>query len=196
VKRHRSLRQLVPDRELIRRRAAGETFRELASDYGVSHTTLSRYFARPEVGKQLKRAEQLQRAEQRAAEARWRAERKAERERERAARRRARQPPAPVSEDRRRRDGAAHAGRSRFDTAARARALLRSVARLVRGAPPVLTDRHAERQRRPPRHHAARRGPRARAPTRILRPIAALGPSAPCRRMAEPRHASWMALIR
>jgi hypothetical protein len=113
VKRRRRLRRLAPDTELIRRRAAGETFRELALDYGVSHTTLSRYFARPEVGKQLKRAEQLQRAEQRAAEARFRAEQKAEREREHAARRTARQQPAPVSEDRPRRDGAANAGRSR-----------------------------------------------------------------------------------
>ena len=45
-------------------------------DYGVSHTTLSRYFARPGVAAQVKQAEQLLRAEQRAAEARWRAEQK------------------------------------------------------------------------------------------------------------------------
>jgi hypothetical protein len=53
--------------------AAGETFRELARDYGVAHTTLSRYFARPDVATQLKQAEQLMRAELRAAEAGWRA---------------------------------------------------------------------------------------------------------------------------
>jgi hypothetical protein len=78
--RYRRLRRLVPDADLIRRRAAGETFRALAPDYGVSPTTLSRYFARPGVAKQVKQAEQLLRAEQRAAEARWRAEQKAERE--------------------------------------------------------------------------------------------------------------------
>jgi hypothetical protein len=56
VKRYRRLRRLQPDPELIRRRAAGETFRQLAPAYGVSHSTLSRYFARPEVAKQLKQA--------------------------------------------------------------------------------------------------------------------------------------------
>jgi hypothetical protein len=80
VKRSRRLRRLVPDAELIRRRAAVETFRELAPDYSVWPTTLSRYFARPGIATQLKRAEQLLRAEQRATEARWRAEQKAERE--------------------------------------------------------------------------------------------------------------------
>ena len=70
MKRYRRLRRLVPDAALIRRRAAGETFRELAPDYGVWPTTLSRYFARPGVAKQVKQAEQLLRAEQRAAEAR------------------------------------------------------------------------------------------------------------------------------
>jgi len=48
------LRRLVPDRELLRRRAAGETLRELAADYGVAHTSLGRYFARPEVARQLR----------------------------------------------------------------------------------------------------------------------------------------------
>jgi hypothetical protein len=43
----------VPDPELARRRAAGETLRRLASDYGVAHTTLGRWFARPEVARQL-----------------------------------------------------------------------------------------------------------------------------------------------
>ena len=96
MKRHRRLRRLTPDAELFRRRAAGETVRELAPDYGVSHTTLSRFFARPEAGRELKRAERLHRAgqkaseadfraQQRAAEARFRAERKAEREARRGA---------------------------------------------------------------------------------------------------------------
>jgi hypothetical protein len=48
------LRRLVPDRELVRRRAQGETLRPLACDYGVAHTTLGRYFARPQVARQLK----------------------------------------------------------------------------------------------------------------------------------------------
>jgi hypothetical protein len=50
------LRRLVPDRELVRRRAAGETLRRLACDYGVAHTTLGRWFRRPEVARQLKQA--------------------------------------------------------------------------------------------------------------------------------------------
>jgi hypothetical protein len=33
------LRRLLPDPELVRRRAAGETLRLLACDYGVAHTT-------------------------------------------------------------------------------------------------------------------------------------------------------------
>ena len=49
-------------------------FRELAPDYGVSHTALSRYFARPEARTQLKQAEQLLRAAKRAAAARRSAE--------------------------------------------------------------------------------------------------------------------------
>jgi hypothetical protein len=61
VKRRRRLRRLVPDQELLRRRAAGEPLRELASDYGVAHTTLGRYFERPEVAKQLKRAAKTKR---------------------------------------------------------------------------------------------------------------------------------------
>jgi hypothetical protein len=74
MKRRRRLRKLVPDAELIRRRAAGEPLRELASDYDdVAHTTLGRYFKRPEVAKQL-------RAEQRAAAARRSAERRLEQE--------------------------------------------------------------------------------------------------------------------
>ena len=69
MKRHRRLRRLQSDAELTRRRAAGETFRELAPTYRAAHTTLSRYFARPEVAKQLKQAVQLLRAEQPAAAA-------------------------------------------------------------------------------------------------------------------------------
>jgi hypothetical protein len=47
------LRRLLPDPELVRRRAAGETLRRLACDYGVVHTTLGRWFARPKVARQL-----------------------------------------------------------------------------------------------------------------------------------------------
>jgi len=57
----------VPDRELVRRRAAGEPLRSLAADYGVAHTTLARYFARPEVASELRRQARALRAEQRAA---------------------------------------------------------------------------------------------------------------------------------
>jgi hypothetical protein len=56
VERYRRLRRLEPDCELIRRRAAGETLRLLARDYRVAHTTLSRYFTRPDVAKQLNQA--------------------------------------------------------------------------------------------------------------------------------------------
>jgi len=49
LKRRPRLRRLVPDTQLLRRRAAGQPVRALASDYNVAHTTLSRYFARPEV---------------------------------------------------------------------------------------------------------------------------------------------------
>jgi hypothetical protein len=49
VKRYRRLRRLVPDAELVQRRAGGATLRELAADYGVAHTTLGRYFTRPEI---------------------------------------------------------------------------------------------------------------------------------------------------
>ena len=53
----RRLRRLVPDSELIRRGAAKETLRCLAADYGVRHTTILRYFKRPEVAKQLLRVQ-------------------------------------------------------------------------------------------------------------------------------------------
>jgi hypothetical protein len=81
MKRYRRLRRLEPDAELVRRRAEGESLRELGGDYGVSHTTLSRYFARPTVARQVSWARQLVRAERQAAEDRWRAERQAERAR-------------------------------------------------------------------------------------------------------------------
>ena len=48
------LRRLQPDQELIRRRGAGEPLRSLAPDYGVAHTTLSRYFAHPQIAAQLR----------------------------------------------------------------------------------------------------------------------------------------------
>jgi transcriptional regulator with XRE-family HTH domain len=80
VKRHRRLRKLTPDPDLFRRRATGDTLRELAADYGVSHTALSRYFARPEARRQLKQAEQLLRAERQATAACRSAERRLERE--------------------------------------------------------------------------------------------------------------------
>jgi lambda repressor-like predicted transcriptional regulator len=80
VRRHRRLRRLVPDAELVYRRAAGETLRALAADYGVAHTTLGRYFARPEVARQLRQAGPRVRAGRRAARARGAAERRAERE--------------------------------------------------------------------------------------------------------------------
>lgn len=54
----RGLRRLVPDPELIRRGAANETLRSIAADYGVGHTTILRYFQRPEVAKQLLRTQQ------------------------------------------------------------------------------------------------------------------------------------------
>jgi hypothetical protein len=64
MKRYRRLRRLVPDEELMRRRAAGEDFRGLAVDYGVAHTTLGRYFARPSVANELKAVRRMLRGEQ------------------------------------------------------------------------------------------------------------------------------------
>jgi hypothetical protein len=66
MKRRRRLRKLVPDEELIRRRAADEPLRELASDYNVVHTTLGRFFERPDVVRQLRQARQELRAGERA----------------------------------------------------------------------------------------------------------------------------------
>jgi hypothetical protein len=59
-------RRLVPDAALIRRRAAGEPLRQLAHDYQVNHTTLSRYFARTEINRQLQHTRRQLRAQQRA----------------------------------------------------------------------------------------------------------------------------------
>jgi hypothetical protein len=65
MKRQRRLRKLVPDADLIRRRAAGEALRDLAVAYAVSHTTLLRYFERPDVGAELRQARRQLRDEQR-----------------------------------------------------------------------------------------------------------------------------------
>ena len=55
------LRTFRPDCELIRRRATGEALRSLAAHYHVSHTTLSRYFRRKTVAKQLRRQQRAHR---------------------------------------------------------------------------------------------------------------------------------------
>jgi hypothetical protein len=78
--KRRRLRKLVPDGELIRRRAAGEPLRELGSDYDVAHTTLGRYFERPEVKKQLRAAAKQLRTAQRALATRRSVEGRAEQE--------------------------------------------------------------------------------------------------------------------
>jgi hypothetical protein len=51
---HARLRRLSPDAALMQRRATGEPLRRLARDYGVSHTTLSRWFAQASVAGQLR----------------------------------------------------------------------------------------------------------------------------------------------
>jgi len=75
----RPLRHLVPDADLFRRRAAGESFRSMAADYAVAHTTLSRYFARKDVAADLRASRRALQAEGRGAKARRVAERKIER---------------------------------------------------------------------------------------------------------------------
>src|SRR5207342_1873876 len=75
---NRPPRRLVHDPDLVRRRAAGESLRSLAADYGVAHTTLSRYFARKDVAAQLRAARRILQAEGRAAKARRAAERQTE----------------------------------------------------------------------------------------------------------------------
>jgi hypothetical protein len=104
VKRRRRLRKLVPDAKLIRGRAAGEPLRELARDYDVAHTTLLRYFERPEVAKQIKEVERQLQGERRAAADRRSAELRLERE----VRRKAREQAAREREDARRSRAAAH----------------------------------------------------------------------------------------
>jgi hypothetical protein len=55
------LRRLRPDASLMRRRAAGEPLRRLAPDYEVSHTTLSRWFARSRVAAGVNELQRRQR---------------------------------------------------------------------------------------------------------------------------------------
>ena len=74
------MRRLLPDAELVQRRAAGETLRELAADYGVAQTTLGRYCRRPEITSQLQQSRRLVRRERRALAERRAAERRIERE--------------------------------------------------------------------------------------------------------------------
>jgi hypothetical protein len=62
------LRRLRPDAALITQRAAGATLRTLASQYGVTHTTLSRYFRRRMVASEL-RSQRRKLAKQRRREA-------------------------------------------------------------------------------------------------------------------------------
>jgi hypothetical protein len=80
MKRRRRLRKLIPDAELIRRRVAGEPLRELASDYNVAHTTLGRFFERPDVARQLRETRQELRAGERALASRRAVERRLEQE--------------------------------------------------------------------------------------------------------------------
>lgn len=91
MKRYRRLRRLVPDEELVRRRTAGESLRALGGAYGVAHTTLGRYFARPELVRQLRKARQGVRAERRDAAARRARERRSRVEVRRQAREQARE---------------------------------------------------------------------------------------------------------
>jgi hypothetical protein len=114
TKRRPRLRGLVPDQELIRRRAAGEPLRQLASDYEVAHTTLGRYFERPEVAKQIKQAAKQLRAEA--------ARRSAERRRlEREVRRKAREQVAAERKQARRARAAALGRSSRRSRASGSR---------------------------------------------------------------------------
>ncbi len=76
----------MPDGELVYRRAAGEPLRALASDYDVAHTTLGRYFARPQVARQLREQVTVVRAEQRAARSERAAGQRLEREPHKSAR--------------------------------------------------------------------------------------------------------------
>ncbi len=55
------LRRLRPDAPLLQRRGTGEPLRRIARDYGVSHTTLSRWFARSSVAAGLDELHRRQR---------------------------------------------------------------------------------------------------------------------------------------
>ena len=57
---HRALRKLRPSDELLRRRAAGASLRELAPEAGVSHQALSAFFKRPEVVAKMRSLERLE----------------------------------------------------------------------------------------------------------------------------------------
>src|SRR4051812_4052248 len=81
----RCLRRLFPDEALVERRAAGESLRALADDYGVAHSTLLRYLRRPEVVLELREARRRLPARRKEARAQRASERQLEREvRERA----------------------------------------------------------------------------------------------------------------
>jgi hypothetical protein len=54
----RALRKLSPNSALFRRRARGESLRNLARDYDVEHTSLSRYFRTEQGARRLRQAEQ------------------------------------------------------------------------------------------------------------------------------------------
>ena len=55
------LRRLSPDVTLLQRRVAGEPLRRIALNYGVSHTTLGRWFGRPSVARQMEELKRRQR---------------------------------------------------------------------------------------------------------------------------------------
>lgn len=76
----RKLRKLVPDEDLFRRRAADEPLRQIAADYGVTHTTLGRFFERPDSEKQITLARKQLREEARAVREREASQRRLERE--------------------------------------------------------------------------------------------------------------------
>ena len=59
---YRSLRKITPGDQLLRRRAAGASLRELAPDAGVSHQALSAFFKRPEVVARMRSFERVERS--------------------------------------------------------------------------------------------------------------------------------------
>jgi len=58
---HRSLRKIRPSDQLLRRRLAGASLRELAPDAGASHQALSPFFKRPEVVARMRSLERVER---------------------------------------------------------------------------------------------------------------------------------------